>query len=237
MAGFQGFVAYYRVSTDKQGHSGLGLEAQRETVRRHLSSQAGPLVAEFTEVESGRRSDRPELRAALAACRTHHAVLIIAKLDRLARNARFLLTILEGVGDAGVVFCDLPHVPTGPVGKFMLTQLAAVAELEAGLISQRTREALQAAKARGVALGNPALKAGTPAQARRASSAASERARQRARDVAPYIDAARKAGAITLADLAQALESRGVRAARGGTRWSPSQVQRVIEMSNNSLNP
>ena len=95
--------------------------------------------------------------AALAACRTHRSVLIIAKLDRLARNARFLLTIIEGAGDEGVVFCDLPHVPAGPVGKFMLTQLAAVAELEAGLISQRTKDALRAAKAKGTKLGNPAL--------------------------------------------------------------------------------
>jgi len=231
MTGSKGFVAYYRVSTDRQGRSGLGLDAQRETVRRHLDSQAGPLVAEFTEVESGKRSERPQLQAALVACRAQKAVLIIAKLDRLARNARFLLTILEGAGDEGVVFCDLPHVPAGPVGKFMLTQLAAVAELEAGLISQRTKDALRVAKAKGTKLGNPALRAGTSAQARHASAAASDKARARARDVAPYIEAARKAGAVTLAELAQALESRGVRAARGGAKWSPSQVRRAIQQS------
>lgn len=231
MAGSQSYIAYYRVSTDRQGRSGLGLDAQRETVLRHVHHQAGPLLAEFTEVESGKRSDRPQLHTALAACRTHKAVLIIAKLDRLARNARFLLTIIEGAGDEGVVFCDLPHVPAGPIGKFMLTQLAAVAELEAGLISQRTRDALRAAKAKGTKLGNPTLTAGTPIQALRASAIASERANARARDLLPYIEAARRAGAVTLADLAAALEARGVKAARGGTRWSPSQIQRILTRS------
>ncbi|HEV2533332.1 recombinase family protein [Phenylobacterium sp.] len=231
MAEPQSFIAYYRVSTDRQGRSGLGLDAQRDTVRRHIDHQAGELLAEFTEVESGKRSDRPQLHAALTACRTHRAVLIIAKLDRLARNARFLLTIVEGAGDEGVVFCDLPHVPAGPVGKFMLTQLAAVAELEAGLISQRTKDALRAAKAKGTKLGNPSLIAGSPIQALRASAVASARAKAWARDVLPYIEAARKAGAVTLSDLAEALECRGVRAARGGTRWSPSQVQRILSTS------
>ena len=96
-------------------------------------------------MESGKRSDRPQLAAALAACRARRATLVIAKIDRLARNARFLLSVVEGSGDAGVVFCDLPALPPGPVGKFMLTQMAAVAELEAGLTSQRTTAALAVA--------------------------------------------------------------------------------------------
>ncbi len=108
-------------------------------------------MAEFQEVESGKRADRPQLAAALAACRTRRAVLVIAKLDRLARNARFLLSVVEGSGEAGVVFCDLPSVPAGPIGKFMVTQLAAVAELEAGLTSQRTKAALAVEGARGAA--------------------------------------------------------------------------------------
>ncbi len=127
------FVAYYRVSTDKQGRSGLGLEAQRGGVGAYIASRDGRLVAEFEEVESGKRTDRPELAKALAACRSRGAALVIAKLDRLARNARFLLDVVEGTGEQGVVFCDLPQVPPGPVGKFLLPQFAAVALLEAGL--------------------------------------------------------------------------------------------------------
>ena len=144
----QRFVAYYRVSTDRQGKSGLGLDAQRVAVTKYVAGVGGVVAAEFEEVESGKRNDRPQL----AACRARRAALVIAKLDRLARNARFLLHVVEGTGEAGVVFCDLPSVPPGPVGKFLLTQMAAVAELEAGLISQRTRAALAAAKARGTKL-------------------------------------------------------------------------------------
>jgi len=130
------FIAYYRVSTQAQGRSGLGLEAQREAVARHAATLGGQVVQEFTEVESGKRNDRPQLAAALAACRAQGAVLCIAKLDRLARNARFLLSVVEGAGEAGVAFCDLPQLPPGPAGRFMLTMFAAVAELEAGMISQ-----------------------------------------------------------------------------------------------------
>lgn len=222
------FVAYFRVSTDKQGRSGLGLEDQRATVLRHIASVGGELAGEFLEVESGKRNDRPRLAAALAQARTYGAVLIIAKLDRLARNARFLLSVVEGAGDAGVMFCDMPQLPPGPVGKFMLTQLAAVAELEAGLISQRTRAALQVAKARGVKLGNPRLNAGTAEAAGKAREARQAIARAKAADVLPYVLAARKAGATSLAQIAEALEARGVRTPRGGTRWAPVQVSRVL---------
>jgi DNA invertase Pin-like site-specific DNA recombinase len=223
------FVAYYRVSTERQGRSGLGLDAQREAVARHVAAAGGEVVAEFQEVESGKRNDRPELAAALAACRARRATLLIAKLDRLARNARFLLGVVEGSGEGGVVFCDLPTVPPGPVGKFLVTQMAAVAELEAGLISQRTRAALAAAKARGVRLGNPRLLAGTPEMARAATAVRSEASRVRAADVMPYVEAARRAGARTLRELAAALTSRGVPAPAGGRAWHPMQVKRVID--------
>ncbi len=129
------FVAYYRVSTDRQGKSGLGLDAQSAAVAKYVAGIGGIVAAEFEELESGKRNDRPQLASALAACRARRAALVIAKLDRLARNARFLLHVVEGTGEAGVVFCDLPSVPPGPVGKFLLTQMAAVAELEAGLTS------------------------------------------------------------------------------------------------------
>jgi DNA invertase Pin-like site-specific DNA recombinase len=155
------------------------------------------------------------------------ATLVIAKLDRLARNAEFLLRIVRESGDGGVVFCDLPQVPPGPMGKFFVTLMAAVAELEAGLISARTKAALQAAKARGVKLGNPRLRAGTREMAELARVVQQERADARAKDVASYIEQAKKAGAETLKQVAEALNNRGVKAPRGG-QWMPTSVSRVI---------
>ena len=223
------FVAYYRVSTDQQGRSGLGLDAQRAAVAQHLGSVAAcSLVAEFEEVESGKRTDRPQLAAALAACRAHKATLIIAKLDRLARNARFLLSVVEGTGENGVTFCDLPTIPAGPIGKFLITQMAAVAELEAGLISQRTRAALAQAKARGVKLGGPNLRAGTSDMARLANAAYSGQQRQRAADVLPLIRQAQAAGATTLQSIADAMTARGIPTPGGRGGWHPSTVSRVL---------
>ncbi|MEQ7156552.1 recombinase family protein [Brevundimonas aurifodinae] len=222
------FIVYARVSTDKQGRSGLGLEAQFETVSKYAADHGGLIVGQYVEVESGKRNDRPQLAAALAACRSERAVLLIAKLDRLARNARFLLTVVEGAGDAGVIFCDMPSVPPGPVGKFMLTQLAAVAELEAGLISQRTKAALAAAKERGTRLGNPSLRRGNHETARAATLARQTRADTTAHDVLTYIEAAKRAGAISLRDIAGSLEARGIRTPSGSTAWSATQVSRVL---------
>ena len=144
------YVAYYRVSTDRQGKSGLGLEAQKAAVADRLNGGRWQLVAEFVEVESGKRASRPKLDVAIAACKKHKAKLIVAKLDRLSRNVAFLLKLI----DAGVevLFADLPEL-NGAMGKFVLITMANVAELEAGLISERTKAALKAAKARGVRLG------------------------------------------------------------------------------------
>jgi DNA invertase Pin-like site-specific DNA recombinase len=231
MPGKTRFIAYLRVSTERQGRSGLGLEAQREAVARYIAHAAGELLEEFQEVESGKRADRPQLAAALAACRARRATLIIAKLDRLARNARFLLSVVEGSGEAGVAFCDLPALPPGPVGKFMLTQMAAVAELEAGLIGQRTKMALAAAKARGVKLGNPRLRAGSAESARAAAAAKSEQARAKAARITPYIMAARKAGATTLIQLAEALTARGISTPSGRGKWHPVMVRRMLHQS------
>ena len=144
------FISYYRVSTAKQGNSGLGIEAQRNAVAIYLSDGRWKVIAEFTEIESGKRSDRPELDKALAAARLHRAAIVVAKVDRLTRSVAFLSQLLEAGVD--VRFADLPEIE-GPTGRFMLQQMAAVAELEAGLISKRTREALAAAKARGKTLG------------------------------------------------------------------------------------
>ena len=140
------FVAYYRVSTQKQGRSGLGLEAQRHAVAEFLNGGDWKIVGEFTEVESGKRSDRPELARALAMCRLHGARLVIAKLDRLSRNAHFLF----GLQEAGVDFvaADTPHANRLTVGI-----MAIVADEERRMISARTKAAMAAAKARGVQLG------------------------------------------------------------------------------------
>ena len=229
------FVSYLRVSTDGQGRSGLGLEAQRQAVAAHVTQSGGTLLAEFQEVESGKRVDRPQLAAALAACRTRRSVLLIAKLDRLARNARFLLSVVEGSGEAGVVFCDLPTVPAGPVGKFLVTQMAAVAELEAGLISQRTRAALAVAKARGVKLGNPRLVPGTPATAAAARAARSRQVAERTADVLAVLRQVQDEGAGSLRTIAAGLQARGVLTPAGKAHWSASQVRRVLVCAGVSL--
>jgi len=222
------FVSYLRVSTDSQGRSGLGLEAQRQAVAAHVAQAGGELVAEFREVESGKRADRPQLAAALASCRTRRAMLVIAKLDRLARNARFLLSVVEGSGEAGVVFCDLPTVPAGPVGKFLVTQMAAVAELEAGLISQRTRAALAVAKARGVRLGNPSPVPATPAMAAAARAARSRHVTERAADVLAVVRRVQAEGASSLRAIAAELQARGVLTPAGKANWSAAQVRRLL---------
>ena len=144
------FVSYYRVSTDKQGKSGLGLDAQKAAVADRLNGGRWQIVGEFIEVESGKRASRPQLDTAIAACKKHKAKLVVAKLDRLSRNVSFLLKLIES--GVEVLFADLPEL-NGAMGKFVLITMANVAELEAALISERTKAALKAAKARGVKLG------------------------------------------------------------------------------------
>lgn len=221
------FVSYLRVSTDGQGRSGLGLEAQRQAVAAYVTQTGGDVVAEFQEVESGKRADRPQLAAALMACRTRRAVMVIAKLDRLARNARFLLSVVEGSGEAGVIFCDLPTVPPGPIGKFLVTQMAAVAELEAGLISQRTRAALAIAKARGVRLGNPRLVPATALMAAAARAARSRQVSERVQDVLAVVSQIQAEGTSSLRAIAVELYARGVLTPAGKAQWSPTQVRRL----------
>ena len=138
------FVAYLRQSTMKQQISGLGVEAQREIIHNHLKEKN--LIAEFVETESGKKSNRPQLLAALALCRKTNSVLIVAKLDRLSRNVAFTSKLLES--DVEIVFCDFPQA-----NKLILHIISSIAEYEANLISQRTIQSLQAKKARGVKLG------------------------------------------------------------------------------------
>jgi DNA invertase Pin-like site-specific DNA recombinase len=221
------FVAYLRVSTVKQGRSGLGLEAQRAAVARHAAVASGSIIGEHVEVESGRKKDMPQLAAALADCRARRAVLVIAKHDRLARNVHFVAGLME----SGVEFIasDMPTV-----NRLTVHIPAAVAEEEARMISARTKAALVVAKARGVRLGNPHLLARCPVLAARARGAQQAEARQRTEAVLLYLEQARAAGATTLWQFADALMKRGVPAPCGGERWHPAQVRRVLAYAVNT---
>lgn len=215
-------VAYYRVSTDKQGRSGLGLEAQKAAVRQFLAGRGWPPLAEFVEVESRRKDSRPELVKALEACRLYRATLVIAKLDRLARNAAFLLSLR----DAGVDFVavDMPDANRLTVGI-----MALVAEDEAERISARTKAALAAAKARGTTLGG--FRGYTPSEADRAAAveAKAAKARQAAAAVLPIIRELQAAGITTLGGIARELGRRGIPTPGGAGAWQAVQVQRVLK--------
>jgi DNA invertase Pin-like site-specific DNA recombinase len=217
------FVAYYRVSTAKQGRSGLGLEAQQEAVRSYLNGGSWQLVDEVVEVESGKRNDRPKLAEALRLCRLHGATLIIAKLDRLARNVAFISNLME----SGVEFTavDFPQA-----NRLTVHILAAVAEHEAKAISTRTKDALAASKARGKRLGGD--RGNLPAVAKEGAKASVAariaKADNRASDLLPIIEELKAAGAVSLRQIAAGLNAKGIRTARGG-EWSAVQVHRVIE--------
>ena len=183
------YVSYYRVSTPRQGASGLGLEAQRATIEAFIAGR-GAIIAEFTEVESGKLATRPQLEAALLAAKCARATLVIAKLDRLARNVAFIAALLE----QGVPFvaCDLPEA-----NEFVLHVMAAVAQHEARTISERTKLALDAAKRRGVRLGF-ARDASVPHLNR-------DRARRRAEALRPIVEGLRARGVTSLRGLGREL--------------------------------
>lgn len=218
----QRLIAYYRVSTKRQGQSGLGLEAQRSAVDDYLALSQGDLIRSFTEVESGRNKGRPELQKALEACRVHQAKLVIAKLDRLARNAAFLLSLR----DAGVEFvcCDMPDANRLTVGI-----LAMVAEDEAERISSRTRAALAAAKARGVKLGSagPSNLKNQRAGSQAGNAAKHQKVRERVDSLAPIVRPLREQG-LSLRAIADRLNEDNIPAARGGS-WRAAQVKRLVD--------
>jgi DNA invertase Pin-like site-specific DNA recombinase len=214
------FVAYYRVSTQKQGRSGLGLEAQQRAVRDYLNGGDWKLIAELTEIESGKRSDRPKLAEALKLCRLHGSKLIIAKLDRLARNVAFVSRLMEASVEFEAV--DFPQA-----NRFTIHIMAAVAEHEARMISDRTRAALQSAKARGVKLGGFRGRAGTAADCAKARQAKSAAAAARVADLAPVIEEIRATGHTSLRAIASSLDFRGIAAPRGGM-WSATQVRSAL---------
>jgi len=208
------YVSYYRVSTDRQGRSGLGLDAQRQAVALFIGTR-GELVAEFTEIESGRKVNRPQLQEALAACRRRRACLVIARLDRLARNVAFIANLME----AGVEFVavDMPHA-----NRFTLHILAAVAEHEREMISKRTKDALAAAKARGTRLGNP-----YPALALKKAHAANAAAADLfAGTMKPLIQKLRDGG-LSFRAIARELNRRSIPTARG-REWQAVQVSNII---------
>jgi DNA invertase Pin-like site-specific DNA recombinase len=205
------FVSYYRVSTERQGHSGLGLEAQQAAVRSYLDGGAGQLVGEFTEIESGHKNERPELAKALALCKKHKATLLIARLDRLARNVHFISGLMET--KVKFVACDMPEATP-----FMLHVYAAAAQEEVRAISARTRAALQAAKARGVRLGRNG--------AERLAPANKALAVERAKRLHPMLTDLIASGA-SLRQIAAELTKRGVGTPRGG-RWHPTTVGRLL---------
>jgi DNA invertase Pin-like site-specific DNA recombinase len=213
------FIAYLRVSTTRQGKSSLGLEAQRKAVTDFLNGGNWQLAKEFVEVESGKKADRPQLMKAFQACRVFGAKLVIAKLDRLSRDAHFLL----GLEKAGVDFvaADMPHANRLTVGI-----MAMVADEERRMISARTKAALAAAKARGVQLGGDRGGRLTAKQRAAGRAVQQERARNRAADLMPTIKELRAAGFESLRAIAAELDERGIPTARGG-RWSSVQVARL----------
>jgi DNA invertase Pin-like site-specific DNA recombinase len=219
------FVSYLRVSTARQGISGLGLEAQRESVAGYLNGGKWILVKEVVEVESGKRNDRPAIAEALRLCRLHRATLVIAKLDRLARNVHFISSLME----SGVEFIavDFPQA-----NRLTVHILAAVAEHEATMISARTKAALGAAKARGVALGGQRGEVKRMKEMAKKGNVASVatrslQAEKRNEDLRPVMEDIRSSGATSLRRIAVELNERGITSVRGGA-WSAVQVGRVI---------
>ncbi len=208
------YIAYYRVSTDKQGRSGLGLEAQRAAVERHLNGNGSALIAEYTEIESGKKNQRPQLHAALQHCRKERATLVIAKLDRLGRNVAFIASLMESRVE--FLCCDNPHA-----NKLMLHMLAAFAEHEREQISKRTKAALAAARARGTKLGNPEL------------ARLNQRHRSRsdgfARSMLATIEELRSEGYTTLQAITDALNARQVPTATGNGHWHIPTTRNLLQ--------
>ena len=211
------YVAYFRVSTDRQGKSGLGLDAQRAAVAKHIGQ--AELVAEFTEIESGRKNDREQLAAALATAKRAKATLVIAKLDRLARNVHFISGLLES--SVPFVCADMPEAD-----RTFLQMMAVFAEWEARKISERTKAALAQVKAQGRTLGCPTPEIGSAAGIARIQAKADAYALR----VGPVVrDIIKLTGASTLRDIAQQLTQRGIETPRGNFEWRASQVSNLLK--------
>jgi DNA invertase Pin-like site-specific DNA recombinase len=220
------YVAYYRVSTQKQGSSGLGLEAQQHAVTNFLRG-TNP-VEVFTEVESGRNPERPKLKLAIARCRQLKAKLLIAKLDRLARSVAFISNLMES--DVEFTVADFPEA-----NRLTIHILAAVAEHEARLISERTRNALAQAKQRGIKLGSRSHKTKRHiSDLQKARESRTQRARLRVVHLMPFITDARAAGHTSLTAIARKLNDWKQPAPLGG-KWTAGQVRRILPRAGASL--
>lgn len=220
------FVAYYRVSTKRQGQSGLGLEAQKDLVQNHLNGGAWDMIDSFVEMESGKRTDRhrPQLKEALELCKEKGATLVVAKLDRLTRNVAFLSRLL----DSKVLFmaCDVPEFHNPATTKFMLNMLANVAEYEAALISDRTKAALAAKKKKGIKLGSPHPHIGSKAGV----DFLQKKAETDSLRVCKVITDLKEYGKCnTLAEIKKALEIKGVQTPRGNKNWSLSSIRNIMK--------
>lgn len=219
------FIAYYRVSTAKQGESQLGMEAQRASVEGFVRQIGGTIVASYVEVESGKRADRPELAKALEATKRGKATLLIAKLDRLARNVAFIARLM----DAGTEFVavDQPHA-----SRLTLHILSAFAEDEGRRISERTKAALAAAKRRGVRLGGWRGRVASDADRKRAAAAKTAVANRRALDLAATIKAIQSEGIASYGAIATRLNAMKVPTTGNpignDTNWHRAQVRRVL---------
>lgn len=217
------YVVLFRVSTQRQGRSGLGLDAQRETVASFLRLHGGEVVAEITEIESGKgtEAERPQLCEAITACRVHRARLLVARLDRLSRDAAWLL----GLERRGVDFVVASHPD---VNRLTVGVLALMAEEERNACATRTRQALRAAAARGVVLGRPENLSRQPVGRINGARANKTNAAEFANDIRPVLDAIMAAGATSLHTIAAALNTRNI-PTRGGSTWKPVQVARVLD--------
>ncbi|RYC66256.1 recombinase family protein [Spirosoma sordidisoli] len=208
-------IAYFRVSTDRQGKSRLGLEAQHQAVHLFAQREGYQVTAEFTEIESGKKNNRPELMAALLQCKKQKATLIIAKLDRLGRNVAFIANLMESRVDFLAV--DNPHA-----NRLMVHMLAAFAEHEREQISTRTKAALQAAKRRGVELGRH----GREVESKKNAKAAD----QFAQTMRTTINELKAEGFTTVREISEELNRREVETFRkSGQRWHPTSVQRLLK--------
>jgi DNA invertase Pin-like site-specific DNA recombinase len=216
------FVAYYRVSTAKQGKSGLGLEAQENATVEYLNRVDGDLVSSYRDIESGSKDNRPELTKALRECRLTGATLLIAKLDRLSRNRRFLMDLSDS--STNFVCCDMPEANNFTVGL-----LACLADYERELISERTKAALKAAKARGVILGNPNLAEVRNTDTTAATAARINQASARNSEIKQIIDElqADSSEQLSLRDVADKLNAAGYTTARGRA-FHPTSINRIL---------
>lgn len=226
------YIGYLRVSTDRQGKSGLGLEAQREAIENFINGGKWILLKEFVEIESGKKNDRPQLKAALELCRKTGAKLVIAKLDRLARNVAFIANLMESNVD--FVACDFPEA-----NRLTIHILAAVAEYEREMISKRTKEALRVAKARGVKLGSPENLGPEAAERGRRLGVESRvnKADSFAREHYPDILQYRERG-MSLNAIADKMNKEGVLTARGKVgSWTATAVKNITHrvIRNNSI--